>query len=110
MKLGYKAPQTDQFIEMANNGSDYVSILSKELKKFYGEDFVTVFLLGCSGDVNHFDVSKKDYEDAQAILQWDENNEKGVSKSCAGERMNEVKTHGNWAAKILILADIYGIN
>ena len=39
---------------------DYVSILSKELKKFYGEDFVTVFLLGCSGDVNHFDVSKKE--------------------------------------------------
>lgn len=39
---------------------DYVSILSKELKKIYGEDFVTVFLLGCSGDVNHFDVSKKE--------------------------------------------------
>ena len=55
-------------------------------------------------------VSKKDYEDAKSILQWDKNNEKGVSKSCAGERMNEVKTHGNWAAKILILADIYGIN
>lgn len=39
---------------------DYVSILSKELKKIYGEEFVTVFLLGCSGDVNHFDVSKKE--------------------------------------------------
>ncbi|MBQ6845603.1 MAG: hypothetical protein IJO61_00590, partial [Oscillospiraceae bacterium] len=37
---------------------DYVSVLSKELKKAYGEDFVTVFLLGCCGDVNHFDVSK----------------------------------------------------
>ncbi len=37
---------------------DYVSILEKELKKVYGEDFVTVFLLGCAGDVNHFDVSK----------------------------------------------------
>ena len=37
---------------------DYVSVLSKELKKVYGEDFVTVFLLGCSGDVNHFDVTK----------------------------------------------------
>jgi len=37
---------------------DYVSVLSKELKKVYGEEFVTVFLLGCSGDVNHFDVSK----------------------------------------------------
>lgn len=38
---------------------DYVSILSKELKKVYGEEFVTIFLLGCSGDVNHFDVSKE---------------------------------------------------
>ena len=37
---------------------DYVSILEKELKKVYGEEFVTVFLLGCAGDVNHFDVSK----------------------------------------------------
>lgn len=37
---------------------DYVSVLTKELKKTYGEDFVTIFLLGCSGDVNHFDVSK----------------------------------------------------
>ncbi|MBR2860745.1 MAG: neutral/alkaline non-lysosomal ceramidase N-terminal domain-containing protein [Clostridia bacterium] len=38
---------------------DYVSILSKELKRTYGEDFVSVFLLGCCGDVNHIDVSKK---------------------------------------------------
>jgi len=37
---------------------DYVSILSKELKKVYGEEFVTVFLLGCCGNINHFDVSK----------------------------------------------------
>lgn len=42
---------------------DYVSILAKELKKAYGEDFVTIFLLGCSGDVNHFDVSKKEDSD-----------------------------------------------
>jgi len=54
-------------------------------------------------------VSRKDYEDAQEILNWDKDS-LGVSKSVAGERMNEVKTHGNWAAKILILADIYGVN
>jgi len=42
---------------------DYVSILAKELKKVYGEDFVTIFLLGCSGDVNHFDVSKESDSD-----------------------------------------------
>ena len=38
---------------------DYVSVLSKELKKVYGNDFVTVFLLGCCGNINHFDVSKE---------------------------------------------------
>lgn len=37
---------------------DYISILAKQLKKVYGEEFVTVFLLGCCGNINHFDVSK----------------------------------------------------
>lgn len=46
---------------------DYVSVLEKELKKVYGEDFVTVFLQGCSGDVNHFDVSKKEDADDHYI-------------------------------------------
>lgn len=55
-------------------------------------------------------VSRKDYEDAKAILNWDEGNLICVSKSSCGERMNEVKTHGNWAAKTLILAEVYGIN
>lgn len=55
-------------------------------------------------------VSRKDYEDAKAILEWDENNSMCVSKSSGGERMNELKTHGNWAAKTLVLAEVYGIN
>lgn len=38
---------------------DYASILAKELKKHYGPDFVTVFLMGTSGNVNHFDVTRK---------------------------------------------------
>lgn len=37
---------------------DYISVLAKELKKVYGEDFGIVFLLGCCGNINHFDVSK----------------------------------------------------
>ena len=32
---------------------DYSSILSKELKKIYGPDFVSLFLLGTCGDINH---------------------------------------------------------
>ncbi len=39
---------------------DYASILSKELKKSYGEDFITVFLTGACGNVNHIDVHSKD--------------------------------------------------
>ncbi len=32
---------------------DFSSVLSKEMKKRYGNDFVTVFLLGTCGDINH---------------------------------------------------------
>ena len=38
---------------------DYISELSLQLKKTYGDDFVTVYLLGACGDINHFDVSKE---------------------------------------------------
>ena len=41
-------------------------------------------------------VSLKDYEDAKTILNWDESGLQ-VGKSFAEERMNEVKTHINWA-------------
>ena len=53
-------------------------------------------------------VSRKDYEDAKEILNWDENGLQ-VGKSFAGERMNEVKTHINWALKTIMLAEIYGV-
>jgi len=53
-------------------------------------------------------VSVRDYEDARAILSWDESGLQ-VGKSSGGERMNEVRTNCNWAAKILLLAEIYGI-
>ena len=54
-------------------------------------------------------VSHKDYEDAKEILNWDETGLQ-VGKSFAGERMNEVKTHINWAYKTITLAEIYGVN
>ena len=53
-------------------------------------------------------VSQKDYEDAKEILNWDERGLQ-VGKSFAGERMNEVKTHINWAYKTMMLAQIYGV-
>lgn len=57
-----------------------------------------------------FKVSKKDYEDAKTILGWDDNLSLQVGKGSGGERMNEVKTHGNWALKTIMLAEIYGIS
>ena len=53
-------------------------------------------------------VSQKDYEDAKEILNWEECPLQ-VGKSFAGERMNEAKTHYNWAYKTITLANIYGI-
>ena len=35
---------------------DYSCILAKKLKEQYGQDFVTVFLIGTCGDVNHIPV------------------------------------------------------
>ncbi len=54
-------------------------------------------------------VSKTDYNDAKSILNWDMSENKLVSKSTEKERMNEIKTHSNWAKKIIILGDYYGI-
>lgn len=38
---------------------DFSAIMAKELKKQYGEEFVTVFIMGPAGNVNHFDVTRE---------------------------------------------------
>ena len=53
-------------------------------------------------------VSPADLEDARAILEWDTTNPSFVSAGMAGERMNEKKTHANWALRILMLSRTYG--
>ena len=35
---------------------DFPAEVSKQMKKLYGEDFVTVFYMGTAGDINHFNV------------------------------------------------------
>ena len=52
-------------------------------------------------------VEQSDYDDAMRILNWDLSI--GVAKSENGKRMNEVKVHGKWAEKIVMLKNIYGI-
>ena len=53
-------------------------------------------------------VNKTDYEDAMNILGMNANTT-GVKKSTGGNRMNEVKTHTNWARKTIGLAKMYGV-
>lgn len=50
-----------------------------------------------------------DLEDAKAILNWDQNSSSLVSGSITRERMNEFKTHSNWALKTIFISEYYGI-
>lgn len=56
-----------------------------------------------------YKVSYEDYQDALSITSWDETNASMVAGSDNKQRMNEVKTHFNWAKKILIRAKTYGV-
>lgn len=55
-----------------------------------------------------FAVNKSDYDDAVNIINMQNNTDFLVSKSSNGSRMNEYKTHINWAKKIVELYNIYG--
>lgn len=54
-----------------------------------------------------YKVAKADYIDAKNILNWN-SSASLVAGSALNERMNEYKTHTNWAKKILHLAEYYG--
>lgn len=54
-------------------------------------------------------VSRKDFDDARAILGWSPDSDALVSGSVSGERMNEYKTHGSWARQTLCLAEVFGV-
>ncbi len=53
-------------------------------------------------------VSHEDYVDALCILNK-QNDEHGVLKSGYANKMNEIKPHRNWAEKIMLRAEIYGV-
>ena len=57
---------------------------------------------------NALKVNRHDLEDALSILSFD-HSARQVAKSSEGTRMNEVKTHTNWARRQLLLSHIYGI-
>lgn len=53
-------------------------------------------------------VLRQDLEDSKSILNWSQTSASLVSGSAAKERMNEYKTHSNWALQTILLAQIYG--
>lgn len=56
-----------------------------------------------------YQVTRADYDDAQAILNWDKTSNAFVSGSETSERMNEYKTHFNWAQQTSFMAEAFGI-
>lgn len=56
-----------------------------------------------------YKVSRTDYEDALAVANWNSGTGDFVLGSWNGERMNEYKTHTNWAEKTLYLAQAFGV-
>ena len=47
--------------------------------------------------------------DAKAILHWEETAPSLVHGNVKKARMNECKTHSNWAMQILMLAEAFGV-
>lgn len=57
---------------------------------------------------SEYAVSCSDLEDAKNILNWDTSSPSFVSGNSSKERMNEFKTHCNWAKTIMFLSQFYG--
>lgn len=95
------------------NGSEWEKGLANELQQDLLCGFIgkTVIHPNQIEIVNSaLQVTQSDYEDAKSILNWNNDSANLVSGSISKERMNEYKTHSNWALKTLLLAEYYGIN
>lgn len=56
-----------------------------------------------------YQVSRNDFNDAQEILNWNRYSNSLTSANKSKERMNEYKTHINWAKKIIYRSEAFGI-
>ncbi|MEG1292242.1 MAG: HpcH/HpaI aldolase/citrate lyase family protein, partial [Lachnospiraceae bacterium] len=94
------------------SGKNWKEGLEKELRLDQLNGFVgkTVIHPNQIAIVNQgLSVAEADYEDAASILNWNADLAGLVSGSSHKERMNEFKTHHNWAKKIMMLSQLYGI-
>jgi len=93
-------------------GKDWDTGLKNELKedKLCGFIGKTVIHPNQISIVNNaYKVSSADLSDAKSILNWDSNSISLVSGNISNERMNEYKTHSNWALKTIMLSEAFGI-
>lgn len=77
-----------------------------KLNGFFGKTSIHPVQLPVITESNIID--EEDYNDAMSIMGMG-TGLIGVTKSSAGNKMNEVKTHSNWARKILAIASVYGV-
>lgn len=94
------------------NGENWAEGLQRECAKdvisgFVGKTAIHPKQIAIINDA--LKVFKEDYDDAKEILNWDDHESSYVKGNVTGSRMNEVKTHLNWANRIMALADYYGI-
>lgn len=93
------------------SGTRWESGLRKEIKddRLCGFTGKTVIHPNQIRIVNEeYRVPRKNYEDALQILNWNTGKASYVSGSISKERMNEYKTHLNWAQRICFLTEYYG--
>ena len=93
------------------NGTNWKSGLEAELEQdklcgFVGKTVIHPHQISVVN--NAYQVSENDLKDAQSILNWDPDHRSLVSGSIQKERMNEYKTHYNWAQKIVMLSEVFG--
>ncbi|EOS47593.1 HpcH/HpaI aldolase/citrate lyase family protein [Lachnospiraceae bacterium JLR.KK009] len=94
------------------NGKNWDAGMAKELDEdrlcgFIGKTVIHPSQIRLVNEA--YKVPLKDYNDAKAILDWDATSPFLVAGSIVRERMNEYKTHHNWALRTLLLAEAYGL-
>ncbi|SFR65296.1 HpcH/HpaI aldolase/citrate lyase family protein [Anaeromicropila populeti] len=93
------------------NGTNWQQGLEKELEddKLCGFIGKTVIHPNQIEVVNEsYKVDVQDLADAKAILNWDQTSNSLVAGNITRERMNEYKTHTNWAFQTIMLANVFG--
>ena len=94
-----------------DNGGAWARGLKKELELDRANGFIGKTAIHPAQLPLIFDsmkVSRADFDDANILLNW-QSGTHGVMKSSDGSRMNEIKCHLNWARRIKILGELYGV-